>query len=84
MKIITKQFGEIEFSEDRVIIFNNGLYGFESFKRFLLIKTDDELFYWLNSIDEPEIAFPLVGARILDESYLQNSNYILEPGELLL
>jgi flagellar assembly factor FliW len=69
MEITTKQFGKIEFEEDRIIKFDSGLVGFEELKSFLLIKQDDELFFWLNSIDEPEMAFPLFGIRVLDESY---------------
>lgn len=69
MRIITKQFGEIEFQEENIVKFSAGLFGFEQFKKFLLIKTDEELFYWLNSIDEPEIVFPLIGLRVIEEDY---------------
>lgn len=69
MKINTIQFGEIEFDGSNTIHFSTGILGFESLKNFLLIKTDDELFYWLNSIDNPEIAFPMVGTRVIDEAY---------------
>lgn len=69
MKIKTHQFGEIEFNEDLIIYFAEGLFGFEHLHKFLLIKTDDELFYWLNSVEQPEIAFSLIGIRIIDEKY---------------
>lgn len=75
MKITTQQFGEIEFEEDKIISFKAGIVGMEELKKFLLIKTDNELFYYLNSIDEPEIAFPLVGLRILDDSYPMIENF---------
>jgi len=69
MKIITKQFGEFEFTDEQVLTFNNKIFGFENLSKFVLIKTDDELFYWLNSVEHPEICFPLVGLRIIDEKY---------------
>jgi flagellar assembly factor FliW len=69
MKIKTHQFGEVDFTEDLVIYFAEGLFGFENLHKFLLIKTDDELFYWLNSIEQPEIAFALIGLRVIDEKY---------------
>lgn len=69
MKIQTKQFGELEFSEDLIITFESGLFGFEELKKYLLVKEEDQLFFWLNSIDEPEIVFPLIGTRLLDEDY---------------
>jgi flagellar assembly factor FliW len=75
MKIETIQFGEIEFTEDRIISFQSGPFGFENYQKFLLIKTDDDLFYWLYSIDEPEIAFPLVGVRLLDDSFPGEENH---------
>ncbi len=69
MKINTNKFGEIEFGEDRIVSFTEGLFGFENLKRYLLIKTENELFYWLNSIDDPEISFPLVGLKVIDKDY---------------
>ncbi|MBN1302508.1 MAG: flagellar assembly protein FliW [Melioribacteraceae bacterium] len=69
MKIQTKQFGEIEFDENLIIKFDAGIFGFEEYSKYLLIKTDNELFYWLNSVEEPEVAFPLIGIRILDDEY---------------
>ena len=69
MKIITHQFGEVEFTEDLIIYLAEGLFGFENLHKFLLVKTDDELFYWLNSVEQPEIAFSLIGLRVIDEHY---------------
>ncbi len=75
MKITTKQFGEFEFTDEQVLIFNNKIFGFENLLKFVLIKTDNELFYWLNSIEQPEICFPLVGLRLIDEKYpVQNDH----------
>ena len=75
MRLKTDQFGEIEFSEDLVLNFEEGLYGFEQLKKYLLIKTEDDLFYWLTSIDRPEICFPLIGTRIIDEEFPELENY---------
>jgi flagellar assembly factor FliW len=69
MKLNTYQFGEIEYTEDLVISFAEGLFGFENLHKFLFIKQDENLFYWLNSIEQPEIAFPLIGLRIIDEKF---------------
>ena len=69
MKIKTDQFGEIEFAEDKVINFEPGIYGFENLRKYLLIKTEDELFYWLNSTENPDIAFPLVGLSLVDSEF---------------
>jgi flagellar assembly factor FliW len=75
MKITTIKFGEIEFDSDKIIFFESGLFGFEQLKKYLLIKSNDEFFYWLNSIDEPEIAFPLVGTRVLEVDYKYDDDF---------
>ncbi len=75
MKIQTTQFGEIEFGQEKVITIEDGLFGFENLKKYLLLKFDDELFYWLNSIDEPEIAFPLFGMEVLEDNYPKEENH---------
>jgi len=75
MKLQTFQFGEVEYSEDLIINFSSGLLGFENLKKYLLIKTEDDIFYWLYSIEKPEIAFPLIGASVLDENYPKISNF---------
>ena len=69
MKIKTNQFGEIEFDENIVITFKEGIIGFENLKKFILITEDEGLFSWLTSIDEPEIVFPLFPALMLEEKY---------------
>lgn len=71
MKLKTEQFGEIEYANENVIRIDKGLFGFEHLEEFLLIQTDNTLFYWLNSIKEPTVAFPLVGINVLDDTYPQ-------------
>ncbi len=75
MKLKTIQFGDFDYEEENILLFKDGLYGFEELNHFLLLKKEDELFFWLNSIDQPEIAFPLMGLRIIDNKYPQNENY---------
>lgn len=75
MKIKTHQFGEINFENEHLVKFSSGLFGFEQYKNYLLIKTDEELFYWLNSVDEPEISFPLIGTRVINTSFPEEVNH---------
>jgi flagellar assembly factor FliW len=75
MKINTHQFGEIEFTEEKIINFENGLFGFEYLKKYLFIKPDDSFFYWLNSIENPDIAFPMFGLRVIDDQFPQEENF---------
>ncbi|MEW6653541.1 MAG: flagellar assembly protein FliW [Bacteroidota bacterium] len=75
MKIKTHNFGEIEFAEDKVLTFKEGLLGFEELKKFVFIKPDDSLFYWINSVENPDLSFPMFGIRIIDESYPQEESH---------
>jgi flagellar assembly factor FliW len=74
MKITTYQFGEIEFTEDSIINFSSGVLGFENLTKFLLLQTEEGLLHWLNSIEQPEIVFPVIIMRIIDESYPQKDS----------
>ncbi|UCD76233.1 MAG: flagellar assembly protein FliW [Phycisphaerales bacterium] len=58
MNVQTTRFGSVEVDENRIITFPTGLLGFSSFKRFALLQPDDEgVFFWLQSMDSPELAF---------------------------
>ncbi|MDA3859913.1 MAG: flagellar assembly protein FliW [Melioribacteraceae bacterium] len=71
MKLKTEQFGEIEYAKENVIRIEKGLFGFEHLEEYLLVQTENTLFYWLNSVDEPSTAFPMVGINVLDDTYPQ-------------
>ncbi|MCP5064793.1 MAG: flagellar assembly protein FliW [Ignavibacteriae bacterium] len=75
MKIQNEQFGEINFEEDSVIKFEDGLLGFEELKEFLLISEEEGLFLWLTSIDEPEIIFPIFSINVLQEKFETAESY---------
>jgi flagellar assembly factor FliW len=66
MKMKTKHFGEINVSEDAILSFDEGLPGFPNSKRFVLMEDVDKegkadnLFYWLQSVDESNLALMLM------------------------
>lgn len=69
MEISNAQFGTMEYTEDQIIRFEGGLAGFENYKNFLMVQLDFVLFYWLVSIDEPEVVFPLAPINSFMENY---------------
>lgn len=70
MKITTRQFGEIEFSEDMLIHFPKGIIGFEKCRRFLIINDEEyEPFRWLIAVDEQEIGFPVLNPFLVTCDY---------------
>ncbi|MBL0870903.1 MAG: flagellar assembly protein FliW [Phycisphaerales bacterium] len=58
MDVRTTRFGTVNIAEDRIITFPKGLLGFSSFTKFCLLEpADDACFFWLQSIEEPSLAF---------------------------
>lgn len=58
MLINTTRFGKVEIDGSRIITFNDGLLGFPERRRFALIQASDEaIFLWMQSLDDPGLAF---------------------------
>lgn len=58
MEVRTTRFGVVEIADDRVIAFPKGLLGFGQMKRFCLLEPgNDACFFWLQSLDDPTLAF---------------------------
>ncbi len=71
MILNTKHFGEIELKEEGILLFEEGLPGFDQIKKFIIIDSmeEDSPFKWLQSIDEPQLAFAVVNPFIFKEDY---------------
>ena len=65
----TKFFGEIDVNVDNEYLFEKGIPGFESCKRFVLIQEDDSSFYYLQSVDEAELCFIMLSPWGFKETY---------------
>ncbi len=70
MRIQTSRFGTVEIDDRRITVFPKGLIGFPECKRFALIQTNEEgVFYWLQSVDIPELAFIVCDPQIFVPDY---------------
>ncbi|MEM1331351.1 MAG: flagellar assembly protein FliW [Planctomycetota bacterium] len=70
MDVQTTRFGVIQIAEDRVITFPKGLLGFPSQKRYCLLEPgDDACFFWLQSLEEPSLAFVVTDPALFVEDY---------------
>ena len=72
MILNTKNFGEIEVADQDVLEFEYGIPGFESMTQFVILgKTDDENspFFWLQSAQNPNLAFVIMNPRDLVPDY---------------
>ncbi len=62
MELVTKYFSNMTYEDNDVILFKNGLFGFENYRRFILIRFDNNnnSMVCLQSIDEANIAFVMI------------------------
>ena len=57
MNVLTLRFGEIEIDETRIIEMPDGMIGFAD-RRFVILSQDNNgRFFWLQSLDNPDLAF---------------------------
>jgi flagellar assembly factor FliW len=72
VKVATKAYGPIDVDEHQKITFPQGLFGFESFREYVLLDAERQPFYWLQSIDVEQIAFILVNPFLFRPDYEVN------------
>ncbi len=70
MTVHTSRFGVISINNEDVIHFPEGLLGFNELHRFVLLDDpSDEIFAWLQSCQEPGIAFPVLEPELFSAGY---------------
>jgi flagellar assembly factor FliW len=70
MEIQTSRFGRISVEDERLITVPNGLLGFPSFTRYALIQSGQEQYFlWLQSVDEPSLAFLVTDPSLFFKDY---------------
>ncbi len=87
MKLSTRIFGEVEIDDSKIISFPNGIIGFPDMKRFTLMHDQDDeatTIQWLQSIEEPGFAMPVIDPLIVCPDYSPeiDKNVIADVGEL--
>ena len=70
MKLITARFGEIEIEEKRIFNFVMPIIGFDMLHKFIILDPNkDTLFKWLQSVEDPALAFPIISVSALNLDY---------------
>ena len=88
MKVNTRLFGEVDVAEDKIVTLEQGIVGFPDLKKFTLIydseKEGDHNIMWLQSLDEPQFALPVLQPNAILKDYNPHvEDELLEPlGEL--
>lgn len=70
MEIDTTRFGRIAVDESRILNIPKGLLGFPDASRYALIQTNEEnYFFWLQCLDNPNLAFVVTDPSIFFSDY---------------
>ena len=70
MVATTSRFGSIEYQDEDVLTFVEGPYGFPDLRRFVILEhKPGSPFRWLQSLDEPGIAFLVISPSHLFPDY---------------
>lgn len=69
-RIENTRFGKLELRADQILNFTSPMVGFETLRRFAVLPNlDCPPFIWLQSLEDAEIAFPVVDPRHLFPDY---------------
>lgn len=75
MRINTEKFGTIDISDDKIITFDNGIIGFQDYKKYTLIydadseEKSDSAIMWLQSMEEAAFALPVLKPEYVKPDY---------------
>lgn len=69
MKVSTTRFGILECEPNEEIIFPEGLLGFPDARRFILFEHRGGPFSWLQSTEDPDLAFVVIDPSVVIEDY---------------
>ena len=70
MKINTVRFGEIEIEKERIFNFVLPIIGFNELKEYVILDLNkDNFFKWLQSVEDPSLAFPIVSVFSMNVDY---------------
>ena len=78
MRVLTRPYGEIDIDERQALSLPWGLLGFEDLRRWVLLDASQPPFYWLQSLERPEVAFVLIDPRVFRPDYEPGA----DPAEL--
>ncbi len=68
--VSTSRFGQIEVPAEQVITMPHGMVGFPQLSRYVLLKhREGSPFHWLQSLEEPSLAFVVMNPLIFDAGY---------------
>lgn len=70
MEVKTKSNGIVNVKDDQLVVFPEGLLGFEQFTKYALIDSEYEPFIWLQSTEESNLAFLMIDPFLISSDYV--------------
>ena len=70
MKLLTTRFGTVEVPDKDVLFFSLGVLGFPEVRRYVMLDhRGNTSLKWLQAVDKPDLAFPMVPATDVVQDY---------------
>lgn len=87
MKVLTRDFGEVDVNEYDIIKFEQAIFGFENYTNFIMLYDNDfnGEYAWLQSTQEPDLCFIIANPLLTINNYKpdcsKEAEKIIGPGE---
>lgn len=79
MQIETSRFGQMDIEPDDILFFRQGIFGFEKCRYWVLLAdAGNKAVAWLQSIQKPELAVPVVAPR----RFLSDYQVRMDPADV--
>lgn len=70
MKLMTTRLGAVEVPDEEIVFFSIGVLGFPEVRRYVILEHGPNTpLKWLQAVDKPELAFPIVPATDVVQDY---------------
>ncbi|PIE98727.1 MAG: flagellar assembly protein FliW [Treponema sp.] len=69
MNIETKTMGTVEITDEQKIYLPEGFYGFEEYHEFALLDSEQKPFFWIQSLEDPNLAFIVIDPFLFRPDY---------------
>lgn len=73
MLVKTKYFGDIDLNEEKIIFFDQGIIGFEEYKKYTILFDMKEgnrpSISWLQSLEEQNLSLPVINPFLIKADY---------------
>jgi len=83
--VLETRLGKIEYTESDIVVFPDGLYGYEEYKRYVVFQHENYVpFSWLLSLDPPGLMFPIINPSVVMKEYAPRINGGQEFGDVMM